>query len=39
MLDKINMSTRMSFNTSCISTDGTAAEYTPAGSCGVSLDV
>ncbi len=32
MLDKINMSTRMSFNTSCISTDGAAAELQhPAG--------
>src|SRR6266436_5119988 len=26
MLDKINKSTRMSFNTSCASTDGVAAE-------------
>ena len=32
MLDKINMSTRMSLNTSCISTDGAAAELQhPAG--------
>jgi len=32
MLDKINMSTRMSFNTSCASTDGVAAELQhPAG--------
>src|SRR6266481_9929272 len=32
MLDKIQMSTQMSFNTSCISTDGAAAELQhPAG--------
>ena len=32
MLDKTQMSTQMSFNTSCISTDGAAAELQhPAG--------